>query len=547
MKPKIPASDNGLFNSFTKRSEIDFVREGNQCVIYTRVSSKEQMERLSLETQLRECSEYAIKQKLSVVATFGGTYESAKSDERKEFKRMFAHVQKNKNISSVIVYSLDRFSRTGKNALDLSDQLRKLGVKITAITQPVDASNPSGMMMQDILFLFAKHDNDQRKMKTIAGIREHLLRWEWCNRLPKGYKKQFVENGASEIVLDEKYAPLIVRAFEMKAYDNLTDVEIRKRLIALGWVTYLSEKRLNEMFRNPFYCGKISSTILPDQIVQGKHPALIPEDLFLRVHGIKTKTPHGWKHRKADDSIPFSSFVKCAKCGWTFVGYKKDKQTADGLKSYYYYKCNKKGCKCNIRAEKLHKGFTDILNAFVFDERLIEPLRYAMNAEIEKLTKTDKDELKILRDQLADAEKEWKTIRQRFALGKIDESLYMENEPELRGKVAKIQNQIEIGSTDYSNFCKYVDQYLDFALKLPSLWALADCSNKEQLQNFVFPEGIYYDTENSEYRTKTVNPVFAFISGFSGNCEQKNGGFLVFNNEKSASVARTRIELVFTE
>jgi hypothetical protein len=35
--------------------------------------------------------------------------------------------------------------------------------------------------------------------------------------------------------LDEKYAPLIVKAFEMKAYDKLSDVEVRERLIVWGW------------------------------------------------------------------------------------------------------------------------------------------------------------------------------------------------------------------------------------------------------------------------------------------------------------------------
>ncbi len=535
-------SSANLFNQFAKKAEKAFVRSGNNCVIYTRVSTKEQMERLSLTTQLRESNEFAKREKLSIVESFGGTYESAQSDERKEFKRMIEYVKRNKSIAFIIVYSLDRFSRTGDNAIWLNRQLREIGVRILSVTQPVDTSEASGKMMQNIYFLFAQLDNDQRKTKTIAGTREKLLRGEWCNHCPVGYRYQYDENNETRIVFDEKYAPLLVKAFEWKAYEQITDVEIRERLIAMGWSAYLSPKRLSEIFRNPFYCGKISSTIIPDQVIQGKHPALISEELFLLVHGIKTKNSHGWKHRKSDESIPFSSFVRCAKCGWAFVGYKKNKKTQKGLQSYYYYKCNKKGCKCNVRAEKLHTEFSNLLSAFIFDERLIEPLRYAMNLEIERLTVAEKSDLKVLRDQLAEAEKDWKNIRQRFALGKIDESIYTENEPDLRDKVAQIQHQISIASTDYSNFCKYVDQYIEFALKLPSLWALADCNEKEQLQKFVFPEGIYYDAEKREYRTKSVNDVFGFISGFSGICEKNESGFLVFNSEKSASVAGTGLE-----
>ena len=81
------------------------------CVIYTRVSSKEQMDtNQSLEWQKKFCMEYAIKNKLSIKGYFGGTYESAKSDERKEFSRMLKFVKASREkISFILVYSLDRF------------------------------------------------------------------------------------------------------------------------------------------------------------------------------------------------------------------------------------------------------------------------------------------------------------------------------------------------------------------------------------------------------------------------------------------------------
>jgi DNA invertase Pin-like site-specific DNA recombinase len=46
-----------------------------------------------------------------VMEYFGGTFESAKSDERKEFQKMLTYVKRNKEIDTIIVYSYDRFSR----------------------------------------------------------------------------------------------------------------------------------------------------------------------------------------------------------------------------------------------------------------------------------------------------------------------------------------------------------------------------------------------------------------------------------------------------
>jgi len=70
-----------LLKKFAKgKQEVEKSSEVLNCVIYTRVSSKEQMDtNQSLEWQKKYCDEYAIKNKLNIKGCFGGTYESAKS------------------------------------------------------------------------------------------------------------------------------------------------------------------------------------------------------------------------------------------------------------------------------------------------------------------------------------------------------------------------------------------------------------------------------------------------------------------------------------
>lgn len=149
------------------------VNDNRQSVTYTRVSTKEQAEgNLSLDTQKKACNQLAVKQDYKILAYFGGTYESAASDERKEFKRMIEFCQKQKANIKIIVYSLDRFSRTGDNAIWLTRQLRDLGIQIISVTQPIDTKNPAGVLQQNILFLFSQYDNDLRRLKTIEGMKE---------------------------------------------------------------------------------------------------------------------------------------------------------------------------------------------------------------------------------------------------------------------------------------------------------------------------------------------------------------------------------------
>jgi site-specific DNA recombinase len=175
------------------------------CVIYTRVSSKEQMDtNQSLEWQKKYCIDYAIKNKLDIKGYFGGTYESAKSDERKEFTRMLKFVKASKEkISFILVYSLDRFSRTGDSAIFIASELKKTGVNIMAVTQPIDTNSHAGALQQNIQFIFGKYDNDLRRQKTIDGMREKLLRGEWIGNAPTGYA--FVKGAPTQtIVISEK-------------------------------------------------------------------------------------------------------------------------------------------------------------------------------------------------------------------------------------------------------------------------------------------------------------------------------------------------------
>src|SRR5579872_4268183 len=107
-------NDLTLFVRFAKGSKA-FKVKGSNCVIYTRVSTKEQADNnFSLETQKKACEQYARKCGYQIMGYFGGTYESAKTDERKEFNNMLSFVRKSKEkISYIIVYSVDRFSRSG--------------------------------------------------------------------------------------------------------------------------------------------------------------------------------------------------------------------------------------------------------------------------------------------------------------------------------------------------------------------------------------------------------------------------------------------------
>ena len=99
-----------LFKSFAP-AKSKAQKTGSNAVIYTRVSHSSQEENSSLESQKKYCEAFAEKRALNIVGYFGGTYESAKTDDRTEFNKLLSFVKRTNDISYIIVYSYERFSR----------------------------------------------------------------------------------------------------------------------------------------------------------------------------------------------------------------------------------------------------------------------------------------------------------------------------------------------------------------------------------------------------------------------------------------------------
>jgi site-specific DNA recombinase len=297
---------------FAKGGNTIMHKKTNDCVIYTRVSTKEQADNnLSLETQKKGCQAHVLKLGYNVLSYFGGTYESAASDERKEFKRMIDFCKKQKaKVSYIIVYSLERFSRTGDNAIWLSRQLRDLGVSIISVTQPIDTSNPSGVLQQNILFLFGQYDNDLRKQKCMAGTKEKLLKGIWCLKPPIGYDT-IRRNGVRTIEVNA-IGKLLRKAFLWKANENIGLTEIEERLKALKLNTTI--KQLHKIFINPFYCGLLVHRALEGELINGVHEALISKEVFLKVNDYKPRL-YGKIKNDNYEKTPLKGLLKCDSCG----------------------------------------------------------------------------------------------------------------------------------------------------------------------------------------------------------------------------------------
>jgi site-specific DNA recombinase len=503
-------------------------------VIYTRVSTKEQAEsNNSLDTQEKYCIEFARKNGYKVIKHFGGTYESAKTDERKEFKMMLDFVKKSKDkINVIIVYSVDRFSRSGINAAYIAKELRETDVHIMACTQPVDTSTSGGKLQQNIQFIFSEYDNDVRREKCVSGMREFLKQGYRAGRAPFGYKHELTTE-RQKIVIDEVKGEIISKAFELRALGaSIEDVSAQCR--AMGH--YIDPKRLSEMLRNVFYCGYIQNRIIGDELVKGKHEPLVSEALFMKINGQDILYPQNFESRPTDEQFPLKRFMTCAKCGVKWVGY-----TVKGKKATYY-KCNTKGCKCNRNAQKIHDDFRAYLSDYMIDEKYAEPLKVQLSMTFKSMNAGNESVKAQISKQLQEVKGNIDTVEERFALGKIGDDIYQKVKGKYQDEYRAINNELRKVDLQLSNLDKFVNYSIKLSCNLSIMWGFGDFNLKQGVQNLLFPQGVSYEYQNSTYRTCRSNSVFTSIAGLSRLLEQKESGFLALNDEKSASVVWGGIE-----
>ncbi len=502
------------FSSFAKGQSAQSASTNN-CVIYTRVSTKEQADNnMSLTTQKKACELYALKHNYNIVGNFGGTYESAKTDERKELNKMLSFVKKSKEkVSFIIVYSVDRFSRSGANAIYITEQLRKQGVMVVSVTQPTDSTTPSSSHQQNIQYIFSEYDNQLRREKCMSGVKEAILRGEWCYRVPLGY--DVIGTGRNRQIVLNQTGKLLKNAFLWKANENLSTQEITDRLNALGIKIY--HQKISGLLKNPFYCGLLTHPVLEGKVIEGKHEPMVSKEIFLKVNDILDENHHGYTVKHENDEIPLKNFVKCDHCGASMPGYIVKK------KNLWYYKCRTVGCCNNRSAKKMHEDFVGMLSPYQigFSEQLTKLMKREILSNLSSHLQTRQSEEQLIRKQLLEVNAKIDRLEERYILEEISKEQFLKFTGKFKDERVEIKKQLERYSKKVSNLEKSVDDLLVFSRNLPSLWTSSQYNTKVRLQNFIFPQGNTYNKKNDGCRTKEINPLFSYIAHLKRGLDKK--------------------------
>lgn len=279
-----------------------------RCAIYTRKSHEEGLEQEfnSLDAQREAGSAYILSQKHEGWSLIETKYDdggySGGSMERPALKRLMEDIAQQK-IDVVIVYKVDRLSRSLNDFARMMDVFDKHQVSFVSVTQQFNTTTSMGRLTLNILLSFAQFEREVTGERIRDKIGASKQKGMWMGGCPPlGYKAE-----DRKLIIEKDEAKLIQKIFESYA-SSPSLLGICNQLNKEGHTTkrWLSQtnqwhgggtftpKYLHRTLTHPIYRGLIRHK---KQTYSGQHEAIIDKSLWDKVQSIIVESQHTTRHQ----------------------------------------------------------------------------------------------------------------------------------------------------------------------------------------------------------------------------------------------------------
>lgn len=329
--------------------------------IYGR-QSVDRADSISIESQIEYC-QYEIR---------GGTYKtftdkgySGKNTDRPQFQAMMQAIHRGE-IRRVIVYKLDRISRSILDFATMMAEFQEYGVEFVSCTEKFDTSTPMGRAMLNICIVFAQLERETIQMRVEdAYISRSRRGFYMGGRVPYGYKLEpYMIDGkkTSRYSIDPAEAEIVKLIFSMYAEPQTSYGDIVRYLTENGIPNDRTKNgawdrcRIAEMIKNPVYVkadlsiyrfykdqgtaihnspedfigvfgcylysdknsGRKQTTLEGQHIVLAPHEGIVSSDVWLKARLKCLGNKQVAKPIKAKNTW-LAGKIKCGKCGYALT------------------------------------------------------------------------------------------------------------------------------------------------------------------------------------------------------------------------------------
>lgn len=265
-----------------------------RCAIYTRKSSEEGLDQAfnSLHAQREACEAYITSQKHEGWAALPTLYDDGGASggnlQRTALQQLLDDIDAGR-IDMVVVYKIDRLTRSLADFAKLVERLEKAGASFVSVTQQFNTSTSMGRLTLNVLLSFAQFEREVTAERIRDKIAASKKKGMWMGgRVPLGYDK--TESGLVINIEEAGNVRALFNAYlelgnvrRLQAFANQHQMKTKTRITKLGITVEghrFSRGRLYHLLSNPIYIGRIRHK---EQVFDGLHDAILDQDLWDRV------------------------------------------------------------------------------------------------------------------------------------------------------------------------------------------------------------------------------------------------------------------------
>ena len=310
-----------------------------RCAVYTSKSTDEGLEQQfnSLDAQREAGEAYILSQKANGWVCLTEHYDdggfSGGNTNRPGLKKMLEDIR-NGLIDIVVVYKIDRLSRSIYDFAALSKTFDQYGVAFCSVTQEINTTTSSGRMMLNILVTFAQYEREIIAERIRDKMAASKKKGKWVGgTVPFGY---MVED---KLLVEEPKEAEIVRWIFHQYQHLVTAREIAAELNESNRL-FRGNKQWNlrhvfRILKNRIYIGEIA---YKGENYQGEHKPIIEKKQWDIVQSILSASDPDKRLRtqKQKTTAILKGIARCGHCG----GALGPTYANNGFKRYLYYICN---------------------------------------------------------------------------------------------------------------------------------------------------------------------------------------------------------------
>lgn len=292
------------------------MKSTNKVAIYVRVSTTSQLEEgYSIDEQKAKLTSYCDIKDWNIYEIYTDGGFSGSNTERPALEQLIRDAER-KKFDTVLVYKLDRLSRSQKDTLFLiEDVFIKNGIEFLSLQENFDTSTPFGKAMIGLLSVFAQLEREQIKERMQLGKlgRAKAGKSMMWARTSYGYDYQketgsLTINPAQSLVVKYIFERYLAGRSITKLRDDLNEKYPKE----ISW----NYRAVRGILSNPVYCGYNQ---YKGQLFPGEHEPIISEDVYKRTQEelkIRQRTAaEKTNPRPFQAKYMLSGLAQCGYCG----------------------------------------------------------------------------------------------------------------------------------------------------------------------------------------------------------------------------------------